>query len=290
MPASFIANATSRLASGTGSALTGVATQLGLLLWDAGCTVLNAVTPNKKVGTVTPKGCPGEGGKWPEYVAPKEGDSRCSCPALNAMANHGILPRDGKNITFKELGDRIHETYNFAGPFCYFVPNYIAQILTRTRADKFNLADIDVHNGIEHDASLIRHDTYFSPDQGKPAVDLIENLLNTASGPNNTLTAADVSRHLAARRAHCKATNPQYSQSFIHKMFGSSNASTMLLIMGGRIEDLRPWLIEERIPEGWESRYRTRTGLTIAEFNKTVLTIELGVDQAAAEKALAKND
>lgn len=60
--------------------------------------------------------------------------------------------------------------------------------------------------------------------------------------------------------------------------------------MGGRVDELRPWLVEERIPEGWESRYRTRTGLTMAEINKTVLPIELGVDQAAAEKALAKQD
>jgi len=199
-------------------------------------------------------------------------------------------PRDGKNITFKELGDRVHETYNFSGSFCYFVSNYMAQILQRTRADKLNLADIDVHNGIEHDASLFRYDTYFSQEQGKPAVDLIENLLTTASGPNNTLTAADISRQLAARRAHSKVTNPQYSQSFRHKMFASSNSSGLLLIMGGRVDELRPWLVEERIPEGWESRYRTRTGLTMAEINKTVLPIELGVDQAAAERALAKKD
>ena len=45
----------------------------------------------RKVGHVTPKGQPGEGGVWPEYRPPLQGDSRCSCPALNAMANHGSL-------------------------------------------------------------------------------------------------------------------------------------------------------------------------------------------------------
>ena len=59
-------------------------------VWDLGCTLANQVLPLRKVGSVTPEGHPGAGGKWPEFVPPKEGDSRCSCPALNAMANHGV--------------------------------------------------------------------------------------------------------------------------------------------------------------------------------------------------------
>ena len=56
---------------------------------DFGTTIVNLVTFRRKVGHVTPKGQPGEGGAWPEYRPPQQGDSRCSCPALNAMANHG---------------------------------------------------------------------------------------------------------------------------------------------------------------------------------------------------------
>lgn len=33
-----------------------------------------------------------------QYQAPRPNDSRSPCPALNALANHGYLPRDGKNI------------------------------------------------------------------------------------------------------------------------------------------------------------------------------------------------
>ncbi|EEB86743.1 hypothetical protein MPER_16186, partial [Moniliophthora perniciosa FA553] len=33
-------------------------------------------TPNLKKGHVVAEGCPGFGGKWPEYIPPKEGDSR----------------------------------------------------------------------------------------------------------------------------------------------------------------------------------------------------------------------
>lgn len=63
-----------------------------IFTWDAFLALYNFVTPNKKVGTIVPKGCPGAGGTWPAFVAPKEGDSRSACPALNAMANHGMYP------------------------------------------------------------------------------------------------------------------------------------------------------------------------------------------------------
>ena len=39
---------------------------------------------------------------------------------------------------------------------------------------------------------------------------------------NRTLTPADLSRRLAVCRREAQATNPQYSQDFGHKMFGSS--------------------------------------------------------------------
>ena len=62
---------------------------MAVLIWDFGLVLINLLTFSRKAGHVTPKGHPGAGGTWPEYIPPKEGDSRCSCPGLNAMANHG---------------------------------------------------------------------------------------------------------------------------------------------------------------------------------------------------------
>ena len=64
----------------------------GLLLWDLSLCLVNVLTFKRKIGHVTPKGHPGEGGSWPEYIPPRDGYSRCSCPALNALANHGRYP------------------------------------------------------------------------------------------------------------------------------------------------------------------------------------------------------
>jgi hypothetical protein len=62
---------------------------VGWLGWDFSLVLVNLFTFKRKVGRVTPRGHPGEGGIWPEYIPPQEGDSRCSCPGLNTMANHG---------------------------------------------------------------------------------------------------------------------------------------------------------------------------------------------------------
>ncbi|ETW77439.1 chloroperoxidase 4, partial [Heterobasidion irregulare TC 32-1] len=280
-----------RISLGIATSLINAVVNIGIILWDLGLFIYNLLIPLRAVGKVTPMGHPGAGGKWPEYIPPKEGDSRCSCPALNALANHGILPRNGRNIPIRALTPAIRSTYNFAPSFCVFVPRYIGQILGRSYLnDTLDLEDIDVHNGIEHDASLTREDARVSPDQSRPSIPLVEQLLASASGPllsnrtgdssvTPTLTVSDLARLTSKRRAEAKKQNGQFSLSTSHKMFGSSNSGTLLTIFGGRVDDLRTVLLEERLPDGWESRVREPMGLTIAVFNKTVLGIEMGVEE-----------
>ncbi|KAF5390368.1 hypothetical protein D9757_005287 [Collybiopsis confluens] len=256
-----------------------------IFTWDFFLALFNAVTPNLKEGHVVPEGHPGAGGKWPEYVPPGEGDSRSACPMLNALANHGILPHDGKNIPFSTLADTVHSTYNFAPSFCYFAPYYIANFLKKDYSkDTVDLAEISAHNGIEHDASLTREDTFHEPDQGKPHVPYIEELLSMASGKDPKikaddpkevlLTLDDIARYSAKRRTEAKERNP--------------DSSGFLRIFGGRVSDLRPFLIEERIPQGWESSVRARKGMTLAKFNFTVLPLEFRTKKYMKE--LAKKD
>jgi len=269
-----------------------VVQDLCVFTWDFGLVLVNAVTPSRKIGHVTPEGTPGAGGKWPEYVAPKEGDSRCSCPALNAMANHGILPHDGKNIKFNELPDKIRTTYNFAPSFCFFVPSFAANMLKKNyKKDTFDLADLDLHNGIEHDASLTREDSALVPDQGKPHLPFVNELLELASGKdkddNILLTLKDVSEYSAKRRVDARAANPDFSLKLFHKIFGSTNSSTLLTVFGGRVDDLKSILTEERLPEGWESRIRSRMGLTIAAFNITILKLERSIDEKKYKARIA---
>ncbi|KAI0259994.1 Cloroperoxidase [Gloeopeniophorella convolvens] len=319
----FIVTALRRIGRGTFSRLYEAIFFSSILFWDFSLAIVNTFTFKRKIGTVVPKGSPGEGGVWPEYIPPREDDSRCSCPALNAMANHGIISRDGRNISFREVTDTVRSTYNFSPTFCLFVPRYIAHILGRSyKTGHLDLADIDVHNGIEHDASLFRRDTFHDFHQGMPDPELVAAFIKAASGPplkddakytppgspgspsaasaktspyapivahvaqataevdlSRTLTPRDLSRCLGERRREAKAANPQFSQDTGHKMFGSSNASTLLTIFGGRTRDIYTFLTEERLPEGWESRVRERMGLTMLAFNSTVFRVELGIEE-----------
>ncbi|KAF3905012.1 Chloroperoxidase [Arthrobotrys entomopaga] len=266
--------------------------KLFVFQWDFALFLLNAVTPDHKEGQVVPKGCPGHNLSWPEYVPPKDGDSRSACPMLNAMANHGILPHDGKNIKFSDLNHRIRETFNFAPTFCFFVPKFAADFLNRSYwKDTFDLEEINLHNAIEHDGSLTRQDAALVPDQGKPDLKLVHDLLAEATGkmPDGSarLTIPDLSRALSKRRVDAKKTNKDYSESFFHNIFGSSNSSTMLTLFGGAIDDLTPMLTEERFSEHWEPRVRSKFGLTMAKFNFTVLPVERGVDTKKIEKEQA---
>ena len=88
-----------RLGRGVWSRLFEAVFFVGLMSWDFSLAIINILTFKRKIGHVTPKGKPGEGGVWPEYIPPREGDSRCACPGLNTMANHGTSstsPHDGE--------------------------------------------------------------------------------------------------------------------------------------------------------------------------------------------------
>ena len=78
-----------RLLSALVAAINSTVINIGVFAWDSGLALYNLVAPNRPANAVVPEGCPGAHGVWPKYVPPAEGDSRCSCPALNAMANHG---------------------------------------------------------------------------------------------------------------------------------------------------------------------------------------------------------
>jgi hypothetical protein len=200
---------------------------LVVFAWDFGLFFLNLILPAHKPGHVVPTHAAGHDLKWPEYVPPKEGDSRSACPMLNAMANHGILPHDGKNIAFTELNTKVRQTFNFAPSFCFFVPKFAADFLDRSyRSGRFDLAELSKHGAIEHDGSLFRQDAALVPDQSKPDLELVHEFLQgaTAKMPDGSprFTIPDLSLALSKRRYESRKSNPQYTEDFFHNFFGSS--------------------------------------------------------------------
>jgi len=182
------------------------------------------------------------------------------------------------------MGAKVRVTYNFAPSFCFFVPNFAANVLKKNYGkDSFDLSELDLHNGIEHDASLTREDSALVPSQATPHVQYVDELLASATGKdkegNPILTSKDLAAYSSKRRVDARASNPEFTLDTFHKLFGSSNSATMLTIFGGRVNDLKSVLIEERLPEGWESRVRSRWGLTFPKFNLTVLPLEFSISE-----------
>ena len=56
------------------------------------------------------------------------------------------------------------------------------------------------------------------------------------------------------------------------------------MIFGGRVHDLKSILIEEKFPEEWESRVRSRAGLTSAKLNSSVLPMEINTRKEVRAK------
>lgn len=66
---------------------------------------------------------------------------------------------------------------------------------------------------------------------------------------------------------------------------GLPSGSTLLTHFGGDIETLRIFLLEERLPDGWEPTITDAKGLTLMKFNKTSLPVELMTNEREFERA-----
>lgn len=99
---------------------------------------------------------------------------------------------------------------------------------------KFDLEELSLHNAIEHDGSLTREDAALVPDQSKPDLKLVNDLLSEATGKmqdgSARLTIPDLSRALSKRRFYARKTNSEYSESFFHNVFGSSKFVPPLIV------------------------------------------------------------
>ncbi|KAF8755263.1 Peroxidase, family 2 [Rhizoctonia solani] len=269
-----------------------------LLGWDLGLHIVNAIRPSKQIGSVVALDIRGQDGTWGEFQPPRPADARSPCPALNALANHGILPRNGRGITWKELGEASRGVYNLAPTLCKQVPWATAKLLYSGRDwnETMTLDDLNAHGAIEHDASYTRADIKWQHDQGVPDREIIEAFFGSAGldidhlQPADKFTLEDFSNYLAYRRAHSKAFNGQYIMNKSGRNFGCINSALAYNVFDGNAADLKIWFLEERLPNGWEPKNRSYHGLTIKKLNGIASQIEKGISRAGNLEVKVKKD
>ncbi|KIO33537.1 hypothetical protein M407DRAFT_231607 [Tulasnella calospora MUT 4182] len=249
---------------------------------DAYYTVLALLLPKRRVGRVIKKGDPGFDGMWPQYCAPREGDSRSPCPGLNVLANHGILPRNGKNISYKEMSLAIQKAFNLSPTLGDQLTS--SAFLVDQGRGRIDLYDLNALGIVQHDASLTRHDIAFVADQGAPDSFLVNRFVEHATHSKNNrrrFSLGDMAYYNGLRRAECRDSNGQYSMvySFFHKFFGSGNCALLYSIFDGDAEDLKVFLEEERFPHGWEPKVRSAHGHPILFAQITTLMVEFNTHE-----------
>jgi hypothetical protein len=89
---------------------------------------------------------------------PVSGDLRSPCPALNSLANHGFIPRNGRDISVPVAFKAMQEALNVSTEIATTLSLAGMRTSTNPSSGSFTLGDLKRHNIIEHDGSLSRKD------------------------------------------------------------------------------------------------------------------------------------
>ncbi|KAL6712909.1 hypothetical protein ACLMJK_009464 [Lecanora helva] len=223
-----------------------------------------------------------------EYARPQPGDLRSPCPGLNALANHGYLPRDGRNMhypeTFDALGQfglswffkwllawptflerkqikdkrgfwafiknpRLYLLNRFGGALAKFGCRFPGQI-DSDRKNWINLDQTQQHEAIEVDVSLTRLD-HAQGDNHSLQQKLLKDLLASSTN-GKTITFNDFVEFRRQRYEQQKRDNPNL---FFHDHelgIGCGNIAMLLKVFGNGkevpIEYMKAFFQDERLP------------------------------------------
>ncbi|KAL0952865.1 hypothetical protein HGRIS_007085 [Hohenbuehelia grisea] len=194
-------------------------------------------------------------GKNHDFKPCDKAHSRGPCPGLNAMANHGYLPRSGTNIGFFALKSGLQQVYNLSFPLAAFLSG--VALAACGRGFFFRTLDLEalgLHNKLEHDASLVHQDAAVGCPFAPKEVDqkLLQQLL-TYAAPGHGMTLDDFARVRHDREAQLQV--PLTEQ--LEKNACAEAVITWLVLKqegSGEVPlgQLRQLYGEERLPDGWK--------------------------------------
>ncbi|EPQ59848.1 Cloroperoxidase, partial [Gloeophyllum trabeum ATCC 11539] len=173
------------------------------------------------------------------YIPRGATDSRAPCPALNTLANHGYLPRNGRKISQWDLIRALQQGYNCSLPLAIFLT--WGGYLLLAQFGHISLDDLRRHEYIEHKASLVHGDAVDDEEYAPNAVvpELIEEFMRDAD--DSKFDARAIARARVRREA--TYTTPMDA---LHAELARGEVALVLGIFGGRDErvdadTLRNW-------------------------------------------------
>lgn len=198
-----------------------------------------------------------------EWRAPTETDLRSPCPMVNAVANHGYLPRDGLNISLADLIVAFTDAVNLDPAATTLVGQ---KALTTGNNVTFDLDMLNQPGVIEHDGSLSRNDFYLGDNHS-----FNQTIWNSVASHFNQSTIS-IETAAAARKARLQAAaaaNPHFSLPAAGAQFSFIETALYLSVFGS-VQDgnaVTEWVKvlfeQERLPfrEGFT---RSETVITAA--------------------------
>ncbi|KAJ7252359.1 Cloroperoxidase [Mycena haematopus] len=213
-----------------------------------------------------------------EWIAPKATDVRSPCPGLNTLANHGYLPRNGKDISIPMILQAAIDGFNVG-------PDAILQaakfgLLSGDAPTTLDLDALKLHNLIEHDASISRNDLAVTGDNLHFNETIFATLANANPGVDyyNATSAAHVQDE---RLAISLATNPNITNTPKEVEVRTRESGLYLSVMGNPLTGVAPkefvqiFFREERLPiaEGWKRSTTTITAETLDPVQDVIFTV-----------------
>ncbi|KAJ3059782.1 hypothetical protein HDU98_004185 [Podochytrium sp. JEL0797] len=190
---------------------------------------------------------------------------RSPCPACNTLANHGYLPRDGRNITSEMLVSAVKHVFNIDATM---VANQVFPLFNDPKNTNgvrtpeqvlpngvpfINLDDLSRPHKMEHDVSLSRQDFEFGDNHSvSPA--LVDALI-ASSTDGVSVTADDLSMFRLTRYRDSKKKNKSLLFGPTQIVTAHVESALFLNVLGRNdklhIEFIRSFFLHERIPENW---------------------------------------
>lgn len=216
---------------------------------------------------------------------------------VNTLANHGFFPRDGRNVTRANAIAGLTAGLNFDATLAGIMWDQAVIANPTPNATFFTLEQLNVHNVLEHDASLSRQDAAF----GNNHV-FNETVFNTSRAywTADVLTAEMIANSKLFRQIESRATNPNYRFTSTTEAFSLGEMAAPIIVFGNTDEFTVPknlveyFFLNERLPEelGWSPKNHSTTLEIIMKVSQAIgnATNLLTVDAAASPAKLRRGD
>ncbi|KAI9048872.1 hypothetical protein LZ554_006728 [Drepanopeziza brunnea f. sp. 'monogermtubi'] len=210
-----------------------------------------------------------------EFVAAAEGADRGPCPMLNTLANHGFIPRDGRNITLEVATAAFKDALNFNSTFAKQFWGQGMKAQPDSGVESFDLSMLNVPSLLEHDASLSRADNTFGDVQpfNQSIFDVTKSYWTS-----DPMTVEMVANSMDARQLEMKAFNPNFTFTPASERVTFSEMAALFLVFGdipsGTVsrEFVVSWFENERLPTalGWTKSSTELTQSIIQDMSRRV--------------------